>query len=167
MSWMPFHFEADAGQFYAVAWCPALHPEREPVPVRVGLYFSPSVTVSRFTFHAFDEGGEARFHGRGPEHSNAAEAALLDAAVILEIPVAAWRLVARQDDLLAAEHAAGYQRARREVARALYSPRMSASLRRKYDAGPLMMPPPDGFPPVDAFEETDENRELLRAIITE
>jgi hypothetical protein len=166
----PFHLEQEeGGNFYAVAWCAALVPEGPPREVRLTLYFSPSPNFSRFSFFAHDRGGGCWLYHRGPEHSPTVDAALLNAWVTLGVPAYAWHLVAQPTANAFVEpiHETGYRGARYELCRSLHGIRMTAWTNKDLGAAPLIVPPPGGFQPVDAFESTDENAELLGAAIEE
>jgi hypothetical protein len=166
----PFHLEQEeGGHFYAVAWCAATVPKDPPREVRLTLYFSPSPDFSRFSFFAHDEGGECWLYHRGPDHSPTVDAALLNAWVTLGVPAFAWHLCAPSPRNAFVEpiHETGYRGARYELCRSLHGIRISAWSNRELETPPLILPPTGGFQPVDAFESTDENAELLGAAIEE
>jgi hypothetical protein len=160
--------EEDNGEFYALAWCSGLYPEgKESLPARLVLYYSPSEGFSRFSFHAYDERGVRCLFHRGPDHSASAEAAVLEGWDALGTPPFAWRLTATEphDRFASPEHQVDYARARRELCRALYGPRMRAWTTKTLDAAPFFLPPPSGFQIVDVFEETAENEEVLLSMV--
>jgi hypothetical protein len=167
---VPFHLEQEeGGHFYAVAWCAAMAPEEPPRPVQLTLYFSPSPHFSRFTFFAHDRAGGCWLYHRGPEHSPTVDAALLNAWVTLGVPAFAWHLFALPSVNAFAEpsHETGYRGARYELCRSLHGIRVTAWTSRELGTPLLIVPPPGGFQPVDAFEANDENAELLGAAVDE
>jgi hypothetical protein len=166
----PFHLEQEeGGHFYALAWCAAMAPQDAPREVRLTLYFSPSPDFSRFSFFAHDGAGACWVYHRGPEHSPTVDAALLNAWVTLAVPAFAWRLFPMPTGDAFAEpvHATGYRAARYELCRSLHGIRVTAWSGKELASPPLILPPLGGFQPVDAFESSDENAELLGAAVDE
>jgi hypothetical protein len=127
--------------------------------VRLTLYFSPTPNFSRFSFFAHDDGGHCWLYHRGPEHSPTVDAALLNAWVTLGVPAYAWRLsvLPAANAFVEPVHETGYRAARFELCRALHGIRMAAWTEHDLETEPLLMPPPGGFKPVDAYAASDEN----------
>jgi hypothetical protein len=163
------HETNDDGEFFALAWCPIRFLARNADSADLVLCFSPTQGFSRFSFHAFSAQAERELYQRGPEHSESVDAALLAAWTDFGVPAFSWKLAEIPTDgvLASGVHSSGYRRARRELCRALYPVRMRVWTMAQLKANPLVLPPADGFPLVDAFAATAENEEILRAATDE
>jgi len=165
----PFHVEGDdEGHFYALATVQALfRTSREPIPSTVVLYYSPSPEFSRYSIQSFDADAHANLYSRGPDYSETVEAALIDFWECHDLPAWAWTLfpASATGEFAQAEHAVAYAQARAGFVRALYGPRMRRHTFNSLGAARFFDPPPGGFHPGDAMADTDENREIMAAVI--
>ena len=164
---LPFYSPNEGGgHFYSLVWCAARFPPAESsVSARLVLRYCPSVGFSRFSLFAYGDEGDLRMYQRGPDHSSAVEAALIDAWLALGVPAFAWHLFPFEQSFASEDHERAYAGARQEVCRALYRARMQAWANNMTSGGALFLPPPDGFLPIDPFAANQENEELLRALI--
>lgn len=163
---LPFHLRSEGDCFsYALAHCACTYRNQVSLPATLVLYYSPSCQCSRFSIAVHDNDGQRRLQHQGPEYSNSIEATLLDAWATFGIPAACWQLFPhdRTDAFPQAAHAGKYRRARKELARALYSLRTPAWMAHEQHTPARILPPAQGFIPVNAMALTLENGELLQA----
>jgi hypothetical protein len=85
---------------------------------------------------------------------------------MLNIPAFAWQLfpAGSAREFLKVEHEEGYRRARRELCRTIYGPRMYMRTKKLVQGDAMFLPPPGGFLEPDPFVATEENQEIVRAV---
>lgn len=162
-----FHLQDDDdGHCYALASCHCRY-QGQAVKSTVVLYFSPTDESEPFSWYCWGTDGQRQMFHRGPDYSPAPEAALLDFWVQEGVPAYAWQLVQRPAGhrFPNAEHEASYLQARKALCRALYGLRAKAATQTMLNVAPLLSPPEGGYAAPDAFASTEENAEILGAML--